>query len=562
MKPNKSRRELKESLSQLEPKDFDSYEEYFWALHLNESVVIMHLIGFVLGLAILPYALYTLQWPLFVVYFFFFYGFGFLSHWIFDGIPSRTAKEAPWGSFIYAVDVNLSFLTGRFQKKQHELLSKYPKLRDIYLKKVTKISINRVQKCRLIAEKLEKKNFSARPILSQRDFDWRNNTLREDKTTCRKIDLNLKRNKKQDNTPELDQLAEDFRYEECRDEMWNPEEFSLLYGTPIWDQASPSQKILLNQLYWVAYYSQIISAETATIFLNQTSAAGLYSLEDFRQVCDTLDLESAQERAHISAFKKISEETEKKVFGKRLFTYPMKNFATETMIFQNTNRVKEFWKRIQLDAFSLLSSHNAFIACQYFTVRGLRTLNGKIVQHQLSQYYSKHPDKENAPIPSKVSYHHFLDESYHFNSSTIIGHDVIRSLKEPTAFEKFFANLGLEGTQKDHRNFNITVNGIFWYEPAIFPIIYELLLSEPFQMESREALEFMEKSFTRENKGIELAANTHRVAQESYAQYLEGLDYINKKNRDVVHMKNTTVEKYLKTNQREMKKFKDKVYAA
>lgn len=386
-------------------------------------------------------------------------------------------------------------------------------------------------------------------------------SLADDLQTARKIELNFKRNKKQDNTEILDQLVADFKYEDCRDEFWNPEEFSLLYGTPLWEKSTSSQRILLNQLYWVAYYSQIISAEIATIFLNQASAAGLYSLEDFRRVCDTLDLESAQERAHIDAFKKISESVEAELFGRRLFTYPMRNFAAETMIFQNTNRVKEFWKRLQLRAFSLLSSSNAFIASQYFTVRGLRTLNGKIVQHQLSQYYMKHPDQDNAPIPSKVSYHHFLDESYHFNSSMVIGHDVIRSLKGPTAFEKRVANMGIEGTQRDHQNFNISVNGIFWYEPAVFPIIYQLLRTPYFSMELKEALEMMERCFTCDNQGIQNSYKTHCVARDSYIQYLDGLDYVNKKNREMRHMKKTTIDNYLKTNKKELKKFEVKIGA-
>lgn len=386
-------------------------------------------------------------------------------------------------------------------------------------------------------------------------------SLADDIQTSRKIELNLRRNKKQDNTEILDRLVADFNYADCRHEFWNPEEFSLLYGTPLWDQASPAQRVLLNQLYWVAYYSQIISAEIATIFLNQASAAGLYSLEDFRSVCDTLDLESAQERAHIDAFKKISESVEAELFGRRLFTYPMRNFAAETMIFQNTGRVKEFWKRLQLRAFSLLSSSNAFIASQYFTVRGLRTLNGKIVQHQLSQYYMKHPDKENAPIPSKVSYHHFLDESYHFNSSMVIGHDVIRSLKTPTRFERLIANMGIEGTQRDHQNFNISVNGIFWYEPAVFPIIYQLLRSPYFSMEHREALMMMKRCFTQENQGIHNSYETHCVARKSYIQYVEGLEYVTPINREMRHMKKTSIERYLEDNKRELRKFEVKIGA-
>ena len=53
--------------------------------------------------------------------------------------------------------------------------------------------------------------------------------------------------------------------------------FSLLYATPLWERPPSRQRIVLNHLYWVAYYAQIISAEIATILLNQTSAAGLSS---------------------------------------------------------------------------------------------------------------------------------------------------------------------------------------------------------------------------------------------------------------------------------------------
>ncbi len=146
--------------------------------------------------------------------------------------------------------------------------------------------------------------------------------------------------------------------------------------------------MVLNQLYWVAYYAQIVSAEIATIFLNQVSAAGLYTLEDFRLVCDNLDLETKQERAHINAFKTVGEEVEHTLFGERLFTYPMRSLYDHTMVFADSNAAKAFWRRLQIQAFTLLSSSNAFLGSQYLLVRGLRTLNGKLVQHQLSNYYT------------------------------------------------------------------------------------------------------------------------------------------------------------------------------
>src|SRR5262245_51628211 len=75
-----------------------------------------------------------------------------------------------------------------------------------------------------------------------------------------RLELNLKRNKEQDQAEVIDAAAAAFRYDECKDSAWNPEEFALLYGTRLWDEASSTQRLALNHLYWVAYYAQIISA--------------------------------------------------------------------------------------------------------------------------------------------------------------------------------------------------------------------------------------------------------------------------------------------------------------
>ena len=135
-----------------------------------------------------------------------------------------------------------------------------------------------------------------------------------------RLEINYHRNRKQDHTQLLDNAGQMFDYAECGDSYWQAENFSLLYGTPLWDQASSYQRTVLNQLYWVAYYSQIISAEIATIFFNQTSAAALYAHEGFRTICDMLDLESSQERAHNSAYRSVAEQTEQALLGKRGIT--------------------------------------------------------------------------------------------------------------------------------------------------------------------------------------------------------------------------------------------------
>lgn len=385
----------------------------------------------------------------------------------------------------------------------------------------------------------------------------KNNSLLSDRQVYRKLEVNYKRNRQQDCTELLDAAAANFCYQDCQDKYWNPEEFSLLYGTPLWQQSSQSQKVILNQLYWVAYYSQIISAEIATIFFNQTSAAGLYAQEDFRLVCDTLDLESSQERAHISAFKTISEQVEASLFGRRIFSYPMRSPFSETIIFADTNRLKTWWKQVQLHCFGLLSSGNTFLACQYFTVRGLRTLNGKIVQHQLSRYHQNYADKNNVPIPAQISYYHFLDESFHFNSSTIISQDVINCLPKPTNFEKMVANLGIKGCQKDHYHFSVAINGIFWYDPALYSAIYQVLTSNLFAMDNREAKQIMRACFTEESEGLERSHRTHQEAVESYKVYLESLDYIWSDNREMSLMSSNSIAKYLAVQKREFIKWEN-----
>ena len=380
-------------------------------------------------------------------------------------------------------------------------------------------------------------------------------SLLDDQKTLRKLDLNYRRNKAQDNTPAMDQLAREFCYEDCEGAYWNPPQFSLLYGTPLWDGATESQRVKLNQIYWVAYYSQIISAEIATIFFNQTSAAGLYAVEDFRLVCDTLDLESAQERAHINAFKAVGEAFELAVFGERLFTYGMRGPFVETMMHHHATRVKRFWRWIQLHAYASLSADNAFVACQYFTVRGVRTLNGKLIQHQLSRFYAKDPDKERAPIPAHISYCHFLDESFHFNSSTIISHDVLRSLPPPTRFERWVANLTLHGTQRDHFNFSTAINGLFWYDPALYPKVYKILRSPIFGMSREQAKAMMWDCFTTESEGLHQSARSREIAMNSYKEYLAGMGYVDGTNKEMAIMARNSTRRHLDTNRRELKRF-------
>lgn len=374
--------------------------------------------------------------------------------------------------------------------------------------------------------------------------------LSDDPKTVRKLEVNFRRNREQDQAATMDAGARAFRYEDHAGSWWNPERFSLLWGTPVWDGATADQRRLLNQLYWCAYYAQIISAEVATIFYNQTSAAGLYAQEDFRLVCDTLDLESAQERAHIATFQAVGRSTEQALFGRYLFAWPMRGPYAETMLHADTDAFRTFWKKLQLRAYGLLSSGNTFIACQYFTIRGVRTLNGKLVQHQLSQFHTKQPDREASPLPAKISYWHFLDESFHFNSSTIISHDVVRSLPRPTAFESWVTNLALRGCQRDHRHFSVVINGIFWYDPSLFDTVETILTSPHFGLSRADARELMRRTFTEESEGLHASFATHSTARDSYKAYLDGMEHVDATNREMTIMGQASIADWVTTTRR------------
>ena len=380
-------------------------------------------------------------------------------------------------------------------------------------------------------------------------------SLLDDATLCKQVELNLRRNRKQDETAAIEAATAAYRWEDCQGSDWNPPEHALLWGTALWDEATPGQRRLLNQLYWVAYYSQIVSAEIATIFFNQVSAAGLYGIEDFRPICDSLDLETRQERVHINAFKTIGEDVEYRLFGRRLFTFPMRHPFTETMVFADTNRLKTWFKGAQLRAFTALTG-SPFLGSQYLLIRGLRTLNGKIVQHKLGQYYAGLPDQAAAPGPAAISWYHFCDESFHFNTSRIVGLEVPRVVPKPTAFERWVVNAAVAGCQRDHYHFSAAVNGIFWYDPALFTPVYRLLRSPAFGLEHEAAVGMIERCFCAESEGVQAAARTHREAVESYRLFVEPVGWLSAGNKDMRHMAGNDVGRYLATNRAAFRRFR------
>lgn len=115
--------------------DFDNFEEFFLYLHLNRDVQALHVVGFVIGSLLFPWALFSLlqlnPLPL-VVCNIFFYGMGFVSHKIGDGNVSRTATW-PWLAFWHATLLNIRFLAGTLKNYEAAFMQKYPHTLWVYL---------------------------------------------------------------------------------------------------------------------------------------------------------------------------------------------------------------------------------------------------------------------------------------------------------------------------------------------------------------------------------------------------------------------------------------------
>src|SRR5262249_36962594 len=126
---------------------------------------------------------------------------------------------------------------------------------------------------------------------------------------------------------------------------------------------------------------------------------------------------------------------------------------------------------------------------------------------------------------------------------------------------KWVANQGLRGSQKDHYHFSTAINGLFWYDPALFPKVYKILRSPVFGMSDRDACLMMEACFTRENEALHASEKSRQIAIDSYREYLADLKYVDCTNKEMEIMRRNSVAKHLETNRRELRRFRRRIEA-
>ena len=115
--------------------DFDTFEDYFLYLHLNPRVQWIHVLGGIAVLPLFPWVVYQgvhLWNPLpFLLFSLWFYGAGFASHWLGDGLISKTVKDfGP--SYLYVIALNFRVVMGLQAAEEARWLSSYPHMRWVY----------------------------------------------------------------------------------------------------------------------------------------------------------------------------------------------------------------------------------------------------------------------------------------------------------------------------------------------------------------------------------------------------------------------------------------------
>ncbi len=130
------------------------------------------------------------------------------------------------------------------------------------------------------------------------------------------IQKTLENNKKSDNTEKLEALGKVFKYEENADCYWSKPEHSLLYGTPLYQEATETQKLALNHLLWVGNYTFTAVSETSACTDNPVTAGVLKTFAEYREAAQELDLETQPEFVHIRTFQRLAYKTKVGLFGR------------------------------------------------------------------------------------------------------------------------------------------------------------------------------------------------------------------------------------------------------
>ncbi len=388
-----------------------------------------------------------------------------------------------------------------------------------------------------------------------------------------------------DYTEKIQELDRNFKYSEVKNYYWNAPELSLLYGTPLYEQASEAQKIVLNHLYWFVMYNFTATSETQTIVYNKITGGVFAKIPGYEIIDEILDLEGEQELSHIHVFRKVCFQMLKALLGKDAFKDSLKGklyqsnyrgWAEKASQYQYyalrmlANRMlkdkeqcySEYLKELEakdnfppafstgfmgeglapralLQFFSFNWGRSPFLASHYYTLRYMANLGLKHTEHSNSKYFRKlQKQGEFIPTPTAISYYHFLDEAFHTTTSRFMARELYRDFPQPTAYEKFVANLAFYRLQNQIWS-DLSAVVPDRHRPddySVMSFIYKILQSETFEMSAKDALFWMEQSLCQEHQGFHQNVKFHQNLLLEFRRTFGSLEYLWSVNREMKSM--------------------------
>jgi hypothetical protein len=437
------------------------------------------------------------------------------------------------------------------------------------------------------------------------------------------IEKTYRNNTNSDYTEKIEALGKNFDYSSNSNYYWGDPELSTLYGTPLYEEASPSQKLALNHLYWIGQYHHTAASEANTMLYNQVTSGVFVKLGGYETLCKELDFETFQERFHVKTFQKIGYKTKIALLGQESLRNPLskksnqlngRSFPGQFNSQQLLNRITSLtssssWDSLQESTlrsiaklmfrdkadyysqyleekgsqvipttsggfagvsappsvFKFLTLNwgsSPFMAAQYYSVRMIANMSLKTYEYR---HYKRFKDLEKRqefiPAPTEVSYYHLLDESFHTTMSQVISQEVYKDFPKPTASEKLMANAIVYLAQTG------LLNGLSGGLPATFrddacfmSSYYRLLTSPLFGMTSQDALHWMEKCLCQEHEGFHVNLKYHQTLLSDLRRFFDRLDYVWSINREMrVMAAGGSIDKAIQRNVSAFKQFASSV---
>lgn len=441
------------------------------------------------------------------------------------------------------------------------------------------------------------------------------------------IERTLENNTNSDYTEKLRDLGNEFNYASNRSYYWGDRELSLLYGTPLYEAASQTQKLALNHLYWVGNYNHTAVSEATTSVYNMVTNGVFRAVGGYETLCDELDFETDQESYHIRTFQKIGYKTKMALVGKtilgnslydktakakddwlqHLMPQPVRDYfipkrgsspfslhrdkvlslVAKTMLGDKKKYYSEYLRNLEakgeeipapadglggriaprywLKFFTLHWGMSPFMACQYYSLRYTANAILKNQEYPYVRYYRELERKgEYIPTPTAVSYYHLLDEAFHTTISQTLARDTYKDFPKPTAYEKFISGLIVYKMQQSLLGglSGILPGRCVYDDPLLMTFYYKLLKSPLFEMDTKEALNWLERCVCQDHEGYQVGLKYHQSLLELMQRLFSRLDYQWQVNREMSLMAaGGSIEKALQKNTQTFKQFSQLVLA-